>query len=441
MVGRTILPKKGKLRILIDSRSLASLLTDGNREARNLLKYSTCEPFEFIRSPIDTDHEELKVVQYYIERYDEKNNLTAIEIPDKSITAFWYKMQDIEDIGRYLYNKQTLSLDEKEVMLLVFIQAELSGLEHKAILLTENKMLLRNRQWFESHFPGCPLNIATIDETKEIMDLFAKYNNTYLISSHFTCNKWLWYWYSFRSKIPNYNVGDYILDALASRFVYLLMSVDEMGFQYYSGVNNDLMENMIYHFNYCISLVSGVFDNLAIASKNRLGLAFRGASVPARTSLNPKAGKEFLKALERENNELHKHITNHTNFVNLIYSLRELVTHREMLPKTTFENRNEKWKAMFITVDTNVAGLIRQSGDMSQDYEPVTLWGKYELAGENHLEPFHFSKAAASLLASFCNTYLRLLGYSDFLETREKQNKKDDFVRTVKTFMQGSLGF
>jgi len=441
MVGRTILPKKDKLRILIDSRSFTSLLTDGSHEARNLLNYSICEPFEFIRSPIDTDHEELKAIQYYIERYDEKNYLTAIEIPDKFITAFWYKMQDIEDVSRHIYNKQTLSPDEKEAMLLVFIQAALGGREHKDILVTENKMLLRSRQWFESHFPGCPLNIANVDETKEIMDLFAKYNNTYFISSHFTCNKWLWYWYSFRSKVPNYNVGDYILNALASRFVYLLMSVDEMGFQYYSGVNNDLMENMIYHFNYFISLVSGVFDNLAIASKNRLGLTFRGANIPARTSLNPKAGKEFLKALGGENHELHKHIADHTNFINLIYRLRELVTHREMLPKITFENLNEKWKAMFITVDTNVADLIRQCGDMSQDYEPATLWGQYELAGENHLEPFHFSKAAARLLAFFCSTYLRLLGYSDFLETREKQDKKDDFVRTVKKFRQGSLGF
>ncbi len=205
-----------------------------------------------------------------------------------------------------------------------------------------------------------------------------------------------------------------------------------MGFQYYSGVNNDLMENMIYHFNYFISLVSGVFDNLAIASKNRLALAFRGASIPARISLNPKAGKEFLKALGRENHELHKRITDHTNFVNLIYSLRELVIHREMLPKTTFENRNEKWKAMFITVDTNVVDLIRQCGDTSQDYEPTTLWGQYELAGESHLEPFHFSKAVARLLSSFCNTYLRLLGYSDFLETREKQDKKDDCLKRLR---------
>lgn len=441
MVGKPILRKKAKLRILVDSRSVATLLADENQAARNLLKYSGCEPFEFIRTPIHTDYEELKAVQPYVERYDDNSVLTAIEIPDKSITAFWYKMQDIEDIGEHIYNKEFLSPDEKEAILLVFIQAELNGLEHKDILLTEDKMLLRNRQWFESHFPGCLLNIATVDETKEIMDLFAKHNNTYLISSHFTCNKWLWYWYSFRSKVPNYNVGDYILDALASRFVYLLMSIDEMGFQYYSGVNNDLMENMIYHFNYFISLVSGVFDNLAIASKNRLGLTFRGASVPARTSLNPKAGEQFLKALGRENHELHKHITDHTNFVNLIYSLRELVIHREMLPKTTFENRNEKWKAMFITVDTNVADLIRHCGDTSQDYEPTTLWGQYELAGESHLEPFHFSKVAARLLTSFCNTYLRLLGYSDFLETREKQNEKDDFVRTVKTFRQGSLGF
>ncbi len=63
MVGKPILRRKGNLRILVDSRSLATLLADGNQTARNLLKYSACEPFEFIRTPIHTAYEELEAVQ------------------------------------------------------------------------------------------------------------------------------------------------------------------------------------------------------------------------------------------------------------------------------------------------------------------------------------------------------------------------------------------
>ena len=53
---------------------------------------------------------------------------------------------------------------------------------------TGNEVLLNNRIWFECHFPGRPLNIATVEETKEIMDLFAKYQNRYYISSNSLTN-------------------------------------------------------------------------------------------------------------------------------------------------------------------------------------------------------------------------------------------------------------
>jgi len=281
-----------------------------------------------------------------------------------------------------------------------------------------------------------------VEETKEVMDLFAKYRNKYYISDHYPTNKWWWYWYSFRSKIPNYHVGDSILDAFASRFAYLLMSLDEIGFQYYSGANNDTMETTIYHFNYFISLVSGIFDALAISTKNQLGIKFDRDDIYSKTSLNPKAGKEFLKGVREKNPDLRQHIMKNIHFIKLIYDLRELVVHREMLPKSSFEDTNQKWKANFITVNPDVADLITQCGDRSQDYEPMTIWGLYSVVPRfRFLEPYHFSKAAATTLVSFCNTFLHLLGFGDFVESFEKQGKKDIFTRTMERFREDSLGF
>lgn len=445
MLGRPILPKQEKLVILVDSRSLNDLLANGNHIARTILKYSTCEPFEFVRSPVDTDYPELKEVPAFIERYDDKGNLTTIDIVTgklESMTGFFYRAQDVEEIGKYIHKKQSLSPEERRAILLVFIHAALTRQEEMRVLMTSNQVLLSNRLWFESHFPGCPLNIATVEETKEIMDLFAKYRNIYYISGHFTTNKWGWYWYSFRSKIPNYHVGDNILDAFASRFVYLLMSIDEIGFQYFSGANTDTMETMIYHFNYFISLISGIFDNLAVTAKNQLGIKFDRDSIDSRTSLNPKAGREFLKGVREKNPELRQHITKHIHFIKLIYAMRELIVHKEMLPKSSFEMASEKWKANFITVDTNIADLITQCGDRSQGYEPMTTWGLYtKIPGYCFLEPYHFSKATVTMLTNFCNTFLHLLGFGDFIEALEGQAKSNDFVRTIKRFREDSLGF
>lgn len=443
MVSKPILLKKGKLRILVDSRSLDNLLSKGDQNTRTLLRYSRCELFEFVRTPLNTDHDELRGVPALIEEYDDKGNLIGIEVvldECQSPTAFNYRMQDVEEIGKTIHDKESLSADEKEAVIGVFIQAALNRVDGMNVMVTDNEVLLRNRLWFESHFPGHPLNIATVEEAKEIMDLFSKYRNKYYISSNYPRVKWLWYWFSFRSKVPNYHVGDNILDALASRFVYLLMSLDEMGFQYYSGVNNDTMESTIYHFNYFISLAPGIFDNLAIRTKNQFNLKFRGDNFPPRTSLNPNAGKEFLKALREKNPNLHDHINSYVHLIELIYHLRELVIHREMPPKAGFEMPHE-WKANFIEVDNNTIDLVSSCGDKNQEYEPITQWGLYKLGTKYFLEPFHFAKSAASLLLSLSNKYLDLLGLSNFIEDMERQGKKDTFLSTIKILKRDSLGF
>lgn len=427
----------------MDSRSLDSLLAKGDQNTRTLLRYSRCELFELIRTPLDTNDDELRDVPALIEEFDDKGNLIGIQIvlaKCRSLTAFGYRMQDIEKIGRAIHNKESLSVDEKEAVVGIFIQAALNRVDDMNILVTDNNVLLRNRLWFESHFPGCLLNVVTVEEAKEIMDLFSKYRSKYYVSSNYLCNKGAWYWFSFRSKIPNYHVGDNILNALASRFVYLLMSIDEMGFQYYSGVNNDTMESTLYHFNCFISLASGIFDSLAIRTKNQLNLKFEDDTIPARTSLNPKAGKEFLKALKDKNPNLRKHITDYVHLTKVIYHLRELVIHREMPPKAGFEMHRE-WKANFIEVDKNTIDLVSSCGDRNQEYEPMTQSGLYKLDTNYFLEPFHFAKSAASLLVSFSNRYLELLGFSDFIEDMERQGKKDVFLSTMKIFKRDNLGF
>lgn len=443
MVSKPILLKKGMLRILVHSRSLDNLLSKGNQNTITLLKYSKCKLFEFVRTPLNTDRDELRSVPALTKKYDDRGNLIGIEIvldECPSPTAFNYRMQDIEEIGRTIHNKQFLSADEKEAVICVFIQAALNQGDDMNIMVTDNEVLLGNRLGFESHFPGCVLNIATVEEAKEIMDLFSKYRGKYYISNNYLDRKWRWYWFSFRSKVPNYHVGDNILDALASRFVYLLMSLDEMGFQYYSGVNNDTMESTIYHFNYFISLAAGIFDNLAIKAKDQFNLKFRGDNFPPKTSLNPNAGKEFLRALREKNPNLREHINSYVHLIKLIYHLRELVIHREMPPKTGFEMPHE-WKANFIEVDKNTIDLVSSCGDKNQEYEPITQWGLYKLGTKYFLEPFHFAKSAAILLLSFSNKYLDLLGFSNFILDMEQQGKKDTFLSTIKTFKRNSLGF
>lgn len=446
MDSRAIIQKTDKLGVLIDSQSFDTLLSRGDQNAETLLKYSDSKPFEFSRSPLDTSNNKLKEVSAFIKKYD-TGNLSAIELlreKSRSTIAFDYRMQDIEKIGKVIYKKKYLTTDEKEAVILTFIQAIINRFDKMSILITKNSVLLKKRLWLESHFPGCILNILTMEEAKEVMDLFCKYQNKYYISGNHTCNKGYWYWLCFRSKIPNFHVGMPFLDTFSSRFVYLLMSVDEMGFQYYLGVNNDTMNNTIYHFNYFISLVTGIFDSLALYTKKQYNLRFKGNNVPSRTSLNPKVPKEFIKAVRQKNSALSNQIREYANFIRLIYELREVIIHRELPTKTAFEYREglkTNWRMNFIRIDGDIASFIRSCNDRIQKYEPVTRWGLYKSQLLYFLEPFHFAKSATRTLVAFSNKYLELLGFKSFIKDVKNRNLNDTFARTIELFERDNLGF
>ncbi len=333
------------------------------------------------------------------------------------------------------------------------------------ILITSNEKLLKNRLIFELsnilHLTqGNILNIVSVEESKEIMDLFLKYRNEYLKTAfgiaQETTNKGLWYWYSFRSKIPYYHVGACInepyLDAFSNRFEYLLRSIDEIGIQHYSGVNNDTLNDTMYHFNYVITLISGIFDALALITKDKYNLKFEGDDIKSRTSLNNDAGKHFLKALREENKNLREHIHNFVNFINLIYELRELVIHRKMLEKTQLKIqcanldairiiKDNGLKMNCIKIDNSILKYITHKENKIQKFKSITEWGIFQL-DENYilLEPYDFSKMVLKKLINFSNQYLKLLGFKNFFEEIKNNNPEDQFIIEMESFKKGNLG-
>jgi hypothetical protein len=250
----------------------------------------------------------------------------------------------------------------------------------------------------------------------------------------------MWYWLSFRSKVPNFHVEDFFLGVFSIRFVYLLKTIDEIGFQYYLGVDNDTLDDIQYYFNYFIVLTSGIFDSLALATKDRYKLCFRSDNIRSRISLEKKAGKDFLRTFGKENPSLREHIKRYVNFINLIYKLRESIVHREIPQGMDFEYRgyNGKWKCNFVEISEDIQRLIHQNGDKQQEYDLVSCWGIYNISDEYRLEPFRFVKSATKVLIEFSNEYLRLLGCKDFLE---ELKGKDDKSSIEFLYNDERLGF
>lgn len=446
MIDSRSIIDKNRLGILIDSEAFSRYLNDEETRASILLEYSTkkFELLEFLRTESSEVRPEFQNIPTVKEVRDEEEQITGLRIIDTdsmSQILFGYRAAAIKQTGKLAFKKDALDAFEKQSILLIFVQAVLVRSGRTDLFITDRKNLLDKRLWFESTFPGLTLNIVTLDEAIEIIDLFFKSQNQYFLRWYFRYDKGLYYLSSFRSKVPHLYFGDPTLDAFSVRFRYLLESLDKIGILYYSGVNNNTMDDMMYHFNYFVMLVTGIFDSLAIKSNQQYALGFENKS--QRISLNPNAAKDFLKAVREVHQDLRNHIHDYVYFIKLIYQFREVIIHRDLLDQTSFESRvvDTKWRMNFVSVNEDIAQLLRQCGDAPQKYDLVTRWGFYELGDANYLlEPFRFAKSVTKQLVQFSDRYLELLGFTNFVEDAKSMPEYHDFVEGIEKFRQGNFG-
>jgi len=453
MNNKKLLNKAKKIHIHLDSNTFEKLLLNFDRLANAILRYHNSDCLEFVRSPFETIHEELVPIAEYKLIEDDNSEIKGIDIDygtHQTKMAFHYKNSDILIIAQKILQKKDINQEELENITSVFIQAVFNtqearyidspffdGFENLNIYITNDNVLLKNRLWFESHFPGYRLNIMSVEEASLFIDLFFKKNGKYCSSCRSSLNKGYWYWLSMRLKLPHYNVGDPIIDALACRLNYALMSLDEISIQFYSGVNNDAMDNTLYHFNYLISLITGIFDNLALKTNDSLGINFTN---PIKISISNRRN-DFLKEIREKNPNIRTHINSYVNFIQLIYSFREIVIHREGFSKTGFKYNDEhgEWEANFIKISEDIGKKIIACGDTRSKYNPVSKWGLYIMNNEFYLEPLNFSKQAMVILMEFADEYLNLLGYSSFVEDQKRESTS--FAKTMFSFEKYHLGF
>jgi len=439
-MGDTFLMDQKKIRVFIDSKSFDEMLTNNDRLASAILRHEDSEFLDFVRFPLVTANQALKNIKEYRFDYNPSSKINTIDINGKTTKesiGFGYGFEDIESITRHILKKDEVKQADVERIMPVFIQACFNKFSKSNIYVTNDHLILKNRLWFESHFPGGPLNIMTAEEASEFLDLFYKKKGEYLVSCRCGLNKGFWYLYSMRLKVPHYNFGDVYIGALATRMVYSLTAVDEIGFQYYSGSNNDTMDDSLYHFNYLISLITGIFDNLALETDKKLSIHF---PIKERISLSNRRD-DFLKEIRKKEPALRDYISTYANFIQTIYLFRELVLHREGLRNAGFSYKDKDivWKANFIRITEKMNDYIRNM-DSQREYDPFTEWGRYLVHKEMFVEPYHFSKSAVKLLIEFVDGYLKLLGYSSFIE-QQKKKKDDEFTRTMLFFEQYKLGF
>lgn len=453
MDSRPILNNIKKVGILIDSESFEEALNDNNHVSLALLSYFDHKCIICVRTPFLSKNDELRKIPEYklinnTENPNAPQSFSSVHFATRDAKyqySFDYRCQNIEYIAKKILKKTSISESELNLFYNVFVQATFSSSSLRGrlrkevfIFITENEVILRNRLWFESNSPHVQLNIMTNDEASIFLDLFFKKNGMYLARGNYILNKGYWYWLSLRLKIPHFNVGEPIIAALAYRMQYALMALDEMGFQYFQGVDNDTLDNTLYHFNYLISLITGIFDNLALKTNECLGINF---PYQTRISLSSNSGKDFLEKINEKDPIIREHIRKHRHLINVMYIFRELVVHREGLEKLSFHlnSKERQWEANFIKISKNEINEICLCGDKKSEYDEISNWGLHTYGNDCFMEPYHFSSEVLNMLIPFIDKYLELLHYSSFVE--QQKQIESDFSRTMNIFEKYHLGF
>lgn len=459
--GRQPGEAEDRLRILVDTASINEEFADGNDAASRVLQYAENSEFQFTRTPETQRNEALKrIPPYAIEKADNGQRIVSIDWDEQgeSSLLFGYQEQDIrgiaarvysDDIDNYATDMKDVTDQELSTVRKVFIHATINHRDEGHLFVTNRDELLSNRRWFEAHFPGGQLNIMCLREAVEYLGLYLRYRNQFYASPNFTVGTFGWYWHLFRSLVPYYHVEDDADDnymrGFSIRFQNLLIAIDEIGYQYFQKPDNRTKLNVQYHYDYAVSLITGVFDTLALKTAERYDIDdIRKEFV----SLSNNRGRDFLNEVRDSNSALRNHITEYMTFINLIYVLRPLVVHRGGYQDSLLEDTNEGWTAGVIPLDRfNKADreaferYYREIEDEPLPYDPITEWGLYQAdwVDVGFIEPYHFMKAAVRTLVRFTNEYLQLLGYQDFIEQRRSDEQRASFIDTCDRIWQDGL--
>jgi hypothetical protein len=96
----------------------------------------------------------------------------------------------------------------------------------------------------------------------------------------------------------------------------------------------------------------------------------------------------------------------------------------------------------FYVIPKTLADLIRACGDKFEINRKMSKWGVVDerilIDGSLYfyLQPFFFAKCAGLKLVEFCNEYLRLMGFSKFIDSLKAN---DPYLEEMKLIQDSSL--
>jgi len=459
MDSREILPGAESIRFLLDSASLDKALSAEHSPLRRLLKYREYEDFEFFRTPNGAESEALNDIEAFeIEMADNEEMRTIMWKSEhhRFSSAVRYVPQiyewKIEDVD---WNEPEVTFND--LVLVDTFNDLIRNREWEVdILVTENPSILNNRRLLEyefRRFENGRLHIMTGPEAAELAGIYMRSKDDFVFYtpsegySSYQIDFTLWYW-TLPWLFIQHTVGNNgnRIGPLLDRFESLLYGIDQLGEQYYSGIGNHTDIRTRYHFNNCISLLTGICDTLALHTRDKYNIPLPDRRTNLRTGSHP-----LLKELREHNKKAWQFVHENHEVIELLHVMRNDIIHKSGVikrgPGFSLREHNDTidWESQSISLDTlketkreKFRKYYESIDDSVQKYDPVTKWGVITLKDEQpqiyehtQIEPYRFLKQATKEIAEFSDEYLRLLGHQNRLKSRSDSGaiKKHDIQR------------
>ena len=237
------------------------------------------------------------------------------------------------------------------------------------------------------------------------------------------------------------------VEGLGTRLENLVTGLDELGYQYYLGTGNHTNNYTTYHFNYCISLITGIFDALALFTRDKYDMDIDDERTTIRTG-----GKPLFKQLQDHNEDLWHYIHQNHPFVELMYVIRPQIIHKDGVlmrgpgyshsggsNRSFWNSHIIKYEDMEEKYQTRFEKFYNQLQDEKLEYDPITKWGlicpdektKNLPMYNQFIEPYQFIKTSSRKLTEYVDGYLEILGNENRLQmlSEDRPERYDELMR------------
>jgi hypothetical protein len=424
------------LTIFLDTESLEKMTKNNNLD---ILLSLNKDPFIFYRTEYTTSIEGLtKIETKEGKKFNKEQERSLERIYDD--LKFYPKNEGQKKFFSLLI-KYAIQKNNKEYI-------------HESIFVTENPIFFEKvvnggikKYSLRDLFPN--LILVNVEKSIDITNTYSQHNGYYIFENEIIKDdklRFAWYLIKIIDLFPNFalfykkleitNIKLKYIDSLSYRFFKLLFCLNLLGYEHYFGnlkpdsiepytLNQGIKELrqgdpasllklgglidpssqfvLFYHAEYFPSIITGIYDNLALLSANLYNIKMD----PIRISFNSKSGKDFLSELEKKNTNLTDLIDKKRPLINLIYEFRERVVHQEGLERRPLPLA-PNW-TNFFQIDSLVHNYMKQCGDQKSEYKYISKWGVTNYNDVLFVDPYYFSYQYCIFLQQFIDEYFKLL--------------------------------